>query len=75
MWVSSAGVLSVPSIGSAYYCCKYVMACSANSNTYLSNSFQIYVNWAGMCNNDESGRGIMDISPSSNPPNKYYVKG
>jgi hypothetical protein len=37
--VSSAGVLSVPNIGSPYYCCQYVMTCQANGQTQTSNPF------------------------------------
>ena len=28
-----------------------------------------------MCNNDDSSRGLMDISASSSPQNKNYVIG
>jgi hypothetical protein len=51
------------------------MACQANGQTQVSNPFSIYVSWAGMCNNDNSGRANMDISASLSPPNKNYVIG
>jgi hypothetical protein len=50
------------------------MTCQANGISYSSNPFTVYISWAGMCNNDKSGRTYMDISPEASPPNKQYLQ-
>ena len=37
--VTSAGVLSIPSIANSFICCEYIMACSVNGMTKTSNPF------------------------------------
>jgi hypothetical protein len=33
----------------------------------------LYVGETGYCDNNDSGRGKMDISPTMSPPNKNYM--
>ena len=46
------------------------MTCQANGNPMISNPFTIYISWAGMCDDNISGRTYMDIAPVTSPHNK-----
>ena len=46
------------------------MTCNANGISYISNPFTLYISDSGDCNNDNSGRTLMDFSSEANPPNK-----
>ncbi len=66
----------MPNIVDQYKCCQYVMQCYANGQTQTSNPFLIYVSDdGGSCNDNYSGRNSLDLSLSTNPPNKNYIVG